>query len=117
MKDGAGQEHPIRIGLIGFVPPQIMTWDAKNLEGKANARDIVKAAEAWVPQMREEGADIVIALSHSGMGSRPMPKISKTRPYPWRQSRVSTPSSPATATSTFRDPSSTELRASTMPKG
>ncbi|OHV71812.1 bifunctional 2',3'-cyclic-nucleotide 2'-phosphodiesterase/3'-nucleotidase [Ensifer sp. LCM 4579] len=68
--DGSGQEHPIRIGLIGFVPPQIMTWDAKNLEGKANARDIVKAAEAWVPQMREEGADIVIALSHSGIGQQ-----------------------------------------------
>ncbi|MBD9623031.1 bifunctional 2',3'-cyclic-nucleotide 2'-phosphodiesterase/3'-nucleotidase [Ensifer sp. ENS06] len=68
VKDGSGQEHQIRIGLIGFVPPQIMTWDAKHLEGKANARDIVKAAEAWVPQMREEGADIVVALSHSGIG-------------------------------------------------
>jgi 2',3'-cyclic-nucleotide 2'-phosphodiesterase/3'-nucleotidase len=45
-----------------------MTWDAKHLEGKANARDIVAAALAWVPQMREEGANIVIALSHSGMG-------------------------------------------------
>ncbi len=68
IRDGAGNEHPIRIGLIGFVPPQIMTWDVKHLEGKANARDIVAAARAWVPQMREEGADIVIALSHSGMG-------------------------------------------------
>ncbi|HSO48013.1 MAG TPA: bifunctional 2',3'-cyclic-nucleotide 2'-phosphodiesterase/3'-nucleotidase [Rhizobiaceae bacterium] len=68
IRDGAGNEHPIRIGLIGFVPPQIMTWDAKHLEGKANARDIVAAARAWVPQMREEGANIVIALSHSGMG-------------------------------------------------
>ncbi|MCZ4092861.1 bifunctional 2',3'-cyclic-nucleotide 2'-phosphodiesterase/3'-nucleotidase [Sinorhizobium psoraleae] len=70
VKDGAGQEHAIRIGLVGFVPPQIMTWDAKNLEGKANTRDIVKAAEAWVPQMREEGADIVVALSHSGIGQQ-----------------------------------------------
>ncbi|WP_026623185.1 2',3'-cyclic-nucleotide 2'-phosphodiesterase / 3'-nucleotidase [Ensifer sp. WSM1721] len=70
VRDGAGEEHPIRVGLIGFLPPQIMTWDVKNLEGKANARDIVKAAEAWVPQMREEGADIVIALSHSGIGQQ-----------------------------------------------
>lgn len=66
--DGAGQDHPIRVGLIGFVPPQIMNWDARHLTGKAMTRDIVKAAEAWVPQMREEGADIVIALSHSGVG-------------------------------------------------
>lgn len=70
IKDGAGAEHPIRIGLIGFVPPQIMTWDARHLSGNAATRDIVKAAEAWVPQMREEGADIVIALSHSGIGQR-----------------------------------------------
>lgn len=68
VKDGSGAEHPIRIGLIGFVPPQIMTWDSRHLQGKAMTRDIVKAAEAWVPQMREEGADIVIAMSHSGMG-------------------------------------------------
>lgn len=66
--DGAGVEHPIRVGLIGFVPPQVMTWDARHLHGKAMTRDIVRAAEAWVPQMKEEGADIVVALSHSGMG-------------------------------------------------
>jgi 2',3'-cyclic-nucleotide 2'-phosphodiesterase/3'-nucleotidase len=68
VKDGAGTKHPIKIGLVGFVPPQIMVWDSRHLEGKAMTRDIIKAAEAWVPQMREEGADIVIALSHSGMG-------------------------------------------------
>ena len=68
VKDGTGAEHPIRIGLIGFVPPQIMTWDSRHLTGKAMTRDIVKAGQAWVPQMKEEGADIVIALSHSGMG-------------------------------------------------
>lgn len=67
VKDGAGAEHPIRIGLIGFVPPQIMTWDRRHLEGKVAARDIVETARAWVPQIREAGADIVIALSHSGI--------------------------------------------------
>ena len=67
--DGSGAELPIRVGIIGFVPPQIMTWDRKHLEGSANARDIVATAEAWVPQMKEEGADIIIALSHSGIGS------------------------------------------------
>jgi 2',3'-cyclic-nucleotide 2'-phosphodiesterase/3'-nucleotidase len=44
-----------------------MTWDSKNLEGKAQTRDIVDAAKAWVPAMKEDGADIVIALSHSGI--------------------------------------------------
>jgi 2',3'-cyclic-nucleotide 2'-phosphodiesterase/3'-nucleotidase len=67
--DGAGQSHPIKVGLIGFVPPQIMNWDRRHLEGKVQARDILETAAAYVPQIREAGADIVIALSHSGIGA------------------------------------------------
>ncbi len=69
LRDGDGTDHPIRIGLIGFVPPQIMQWDRGHLDGKVQTRDIVATAQAWVPVMREEGADIIIALSHSGIGS------------------------------------------------
>ncbi|MEM0948832.1 MAG: bifunctional 2',3'-cyclic-nucleotide 2'-phosphodiesterase/3'-nucleotidase [Pseudomonadota bacterium] len=69
LTDGAGQTHPIRIGLIGFVPPQIMQWDSRHLVGNVQARDIVETARAWVPVMKEDGADIIIALSHSGIGA------------------------------------------------
>jgi 2',3'-cyclic-nucleotide 2'-phosphodiesterase/3'-nucleotidase len=69
LTDGAGETHPIKIGLIGFVPPQIMNWDRRHLEGKVDARDILETARAYVPQMKEEGADIILALSHSGIGS------------------------------------------------
>ena len=69
LTDGAGETHPIRIGVIGFVPPQIMNWDRKHLEGNVEVRDIVETARAYVPRIREEGADLVIALSHSGIGS------------------------------------------------
>ncbi|MCK8483788.1 bifunctional 2',3'-cyclic-nucleotide 2'-phosphodiesterase/3'-nucleotidase [Aliiroseovarius sp. S2029] len=67
--NGGGTVQPIRIGFIGFVPPQIMNWDRRHLEGNVMARDIVEAARAYVPQMREEGADLIIALSHSGIGA------------------------------------------------
>ncbi len=67
--DGVGTAHPIRIGVIGFVPPQVLLWDRKHLEGNVTARDILATARAYVPQMLEEGADIIIALSHSGIGS------------------------------------------------
>ncbi|CAM3258651.1 bifunctional 2',3'-cyclic-nucleotide 2'-phosphodiesterase/3'-nucleotidase [Paracoccus nototheniae] len=66
--DGAGEAHPIRIGIIGFVPPQIMQWDRGHLEGQVTTRDIVEAAEAWVPKLRAEGVDLVIALAHCGIG-------------------------------------------------
>ncbi|WP_371169743.1 bifunctional 2',3'-cyclic-nucleotide 2'-phosphodiesterase/3'-nucleotidase [Aliiroseovarius sp. 2305UL8-7] len=66
---GGGTKQPIRIGFIGFVPPQIMNWDRRHLEGNVQARDIIEAARAYVPQMCEEGADLIIALSHSGIGA------------------------------------------------
>ncbi len=69
LTDGAGESHAIKVGIIGFTPPQIMNWDRKHLEGNVQVRDIVATAEAWVPEMREAGADIVIALSHSGIGA------------------------------------------------
>lgn len=69
LTDGAGEQHDIKIGIIGFVPPQIMNWDRRHLEGKVQARDILDAARSWVPQMKEAGADIIIALSHSGIGA------------------------------------------------
>lgn len=67
--DGSGQKHPIKIGLIGFVPPQIMTWDRRHLEGNVEVRDIVDTARAYIPEMKEKGADLIIALNHSGIGS------------------------------------------------
>ncbi len=65
---GDETKHPIKIGVIGFTPPQIMNWDRKHLDGNAEARDIVETAQAYVPEMQEQGCDLIIALSHSGIG-------------------------------------------------
>lgn len=67
--DSDGGRRPIKIGLIGFTPPQITTWDRAHLEGRVETRDIVEAAQAWLPEMKEAGADLVIALSHSGIAA------------------------------------------------
>ena len=65
-KDETGAEHTLRIGVIGFVPPQVMQWDRQNLLGQVVARDIVQTAREWVPRMRAAGADVVVAVPHSG---------------------------------------------------
>jgi 2',3'-cyclic-nucleotide 2'-phosphodiesterase/3'-nucleotidase len=70
--DGEGNAHRLRIGVIGFVPPQIMVWDRSHLSGHIVACDILTAAMARIPQMRAAGADLIIALCHSGIGS-PVP--------------------------------------------
>lgn len=67
--DGAGVRQPIRIGLLGLTPPQIMVWDKTHLEGRVEARDIVETARARVPELKEAGADLVVLLSHSGIAA------------------------------------------------
>ena len=67
--DEDGEEHAIKVGVIGFVPPQIMQWDKGNLEGKVIAKDIIETANKFVPQMKAEGADVIVAIPHSGIGN------------------------------------------------
>jgi len=67
--DNDGKVHKAKVGVIGFVPPQIMQWDKANLEGSVIAKDIVEMANKYVPEMREKGADIVIAVPHSGLST------------------------------------------------
>jgi 2',3'-cyclic-nucleotide 2'-phosphodiesterase/3'-nucleotidase len=69
MTDGMGRTHTLRIGVIGFAPPQIEVWDQQHLGGRIRTRDILAAARAWLPRIRAQGADIIVALAHSGIGS------------------------------------------------
>lgn len=62
-----GATFPLKIGIVGFTPPQITTWDHLHLAEKAQSSDIVEAAERTVSILKESGADLVIALSHSGI--------------------------------------------------
>jgi 2',3'-cyclic-nucleotide 2'-phosphodiesterase / 3'-nucleotidase len=64
--DEAGTKHKLKVGVIGFVPPQIMQWDKSHLEGKVLVTDIAETAAALVPEMRRKGAQLVIAVPHSG---------------------------------------------------
>ena len=69
--DSQGKTHKLNIGYIGFVPPQIMVWDKANLQGKVETRDIVKTAQKYVPEMKQKGADIIVALAHTGPSDEP----------------------------------------------
>lgn len=62
-----GQTVPIRIGVIGLLPPQTCHWD-RDLRQHVECHDIVDTARRLVPQMKEKGAEIIIALGHCGIG-------------------------------------------------
>ncbi len=71
-RDDTGQETTLRLGVIGVCPAQIMAWDQRLLKGKVNARCPVEALAHWVPRLRAEGVDLVVALCHAGIEDRPL---------------------------------------------
>ncbi len=77
LKDAQGGAHVIKIGVIGFVPPQIMQWDKTNLEGRVVTRDMMEMAQKYVPEMRAKGAQLVIALAHSGFEKGEVPAFAE----------------------------------------
>ncbi|MCE0801298.1 bifunctional 2',3'-cyclic-nucleotide 2'-phosphodiesterase/3'-nucleotidase [Buttiauxella sp. S04-F03] len=81
VKDKDGKEQTLRIGYIGFVPPQIMTWDKTNLEGKVTVQDITETARHYVPEMRKQGADLVVVIAHSGLSSDPYHAMAENSVY------------------------------------
>ncbi len=66
--DERGGRHALRVGVIGFAPPQVTQWDKANLEGRATAVDIVRSARRHLPALRQQ-SDLVVALCHSGIAA------------------------------------------------
>lgn len=67
--DGADTQAktPLRIGFMGLLPPQVLQWDRSHLHGRVRVTDIRAAAGKAAASLRLAGADLVIALCHSGI--------------------------------------------------
>lgn len=75
--DTQGVRHALKVGVIGFVPPQIMLWDRDHLQGKVDVLDIQETARRLVPRMRAEGAQLVVAIPHSGFERGETPRFAE----------------------------------------
>jgi 2',3'-cyclic-nucleotide 2'-phosphodiesterase/3'-nucleotidase len=65
--DSEGAARDFALGVVGFVTPQILRWDRSLLAGRVTTTDIAEAARRHVPALRAAGADLVVALCHSGI--------------------------------------------------
>lgn len=65
-----GSMQALKIGIIGFLPPQIIDWDRVHLAGQVQTTDIVDAARQHIPGLRAQ-VDLLFALSHSGISAAP----------------------------------------------
>ncbi|WP_296945682.1 bifunctional 2',3'-cyclic-nucleotide 2'-phosphodiesterase/3'-nucleotidase [uncultured Massilia sp.] len=69
--DGKPVEGTVKVGIIGFTPPTILSWDKRWLEGRVYTEGLVETARRYVPEMRAKGADVVVAISHGGLDDAP----------------------------------------------
>ncbi len=70
-KDESGAERDVKIGVIGVLPPQIMNWDKDKLDGKIMTSDAVEAVQREVPKLKNQGADVIVVIAHSGISNAP----------------------------------------------
>ncbi len=61
------QKGGVRIAVVGATTPGAMIWDRDKLVGRIEVRDILPSTRAAVAEARARGADIVVAVLHSGL--------------------------------------------------
>ncbi|MEO7495603.1 MAG: bifunctional 2',3'-cyclic-nucleotide 2'-phosphodiesterase/3'-nucleotidase [Massilia sp.] len=61
----------VKVGIIGFTPPMIMSWDQRWLKGKVYTAGLRESALKYIPEMRAQGADLIVAISHGGLDDSP----------------------------------------------
>ena len=57
----------VKVGVLGLVTPGVRIWDKAHVEGVLEFQDVVLAAQQWVPEMKQNGAEVVVALVHAGL--------------------------------------------------
>ncbi|MCE3606350.1 bifunctional 2',3'-cyclic-nucleotide 2'-phosphodiesterase/3'-nucleotidase [Massilia sp. P8910] len=65
--DGKPVTATLKVGIIGFAPPTILSWDKRWLDGKVYTEGLRETAAKFIPEMRAKGADLVVAISHGGL--------------------------------------------------
>ncbi|MFI0395880.1 5'-nucleotidase C-terminal domain-containing protein [Paracoccus jiaweipingae] len=62
-----GRHHALKIGIIGTLPPQTPLWES-GLQGVLHTTGVMTAASAAVAGLQAQGADVIVALVHGGIG-------------------------------------------------
>jgi 2',3'-cyclic-nucleotide 2'-phosphodiesterase/3'-nucleotidase len=64
-----GATRTLRVGVTGFAPPQMAELGSHGQGCSVQVSDIIATARVIVPQIKAAGADIIVALCHSGIGA------------------------------------------------
>ncbi|MFT8322158.1 MAG: metallophosphoesterase [Bacillus sp. (in: firmicutes)] len=62
-----GKKKMLKVGVLGLITPITAEWDKEHLANKVKIKNMQETAKEVVPKMKEDGADIIIALVHAGL--------------------------------------------------
>ncbi|MFP2911791.1 bifunctional metallophosphatase/5'-nucleotidase [Pyxidicoccus sp. 3LFB2] len=71
----------VKVGILGLVTPGVATWERKDNITGLRFDDPLETAKAYVPQMKQAGADVVVVAIHGGPDKQPVG--SATSPESW----------------------------------
>lgn len=80
IKDHNGKNVDVRVGILGVVLPKLSS-KTEDYTGVLISEDIVQNVTREAKLLKEEGADLVIVLSHSGMGEETPVEEAKNASY------------------------------------
>jgi 2',3'-cyclic-nucleotide 2'-phosphodiesterase/3'-nucleotidase len=67
--NGKKRSVTLKVGIIGFTPPPIMEWDKQNLAGKVTVTGVVEAANKYMPELKAQHPDLIVAVLHGGLNT------------------------------------------------
>lgn len=65
--DGRPLQASVKVGIIGFTTPAIMGWDKRWLDSRVRTEGWRETAQRYIPEMRAQGAEVIVAISHGGL--------------------------------------------------
>ncbi|HWC23229.1 MAG TPA: 5'-nucleotidase C-terminal domain-containing protein [Flexivirga sp.] len=57
---------PVTVGIVGLVTPGVAIWDKANVQDKVKFNGIVEQAKLVIPEVKAQGADVIVVSCHSG---------------------------------------------------
>lgn len=69
LRDQDGHQHKLKIGILSIMPQQVIEWNRIHLRNEIAALNPVEAAKSAASRLKSLGADLVIALAHTGIGA------------------------------------------------
>lgn len=69
-EDQFGGKHQLKVGVFSVLPPQVVGWGRLRIHDRLVGEDMVAAAKKQVRFLCDQGADLVVALAHSGIAEQ-----------------------------------------------